>query len=391
MWDYHTLMASMYSGQTYTYETCVAVTGDTFTPVSGGTSQSSPWIDMFIYVDNQKVTTGLTSTFTATSQCCTSEIYNGNYNGYGYLLFETPGDSVTSPYSPGNIVFYNSVVTNDVDSLTGFSLNNLDATDRDVNSNTCPSLSGLTINGGEVFFSQNGYTAIFSGDSSSFSTDTTGFTGSSLTLVQSAGTIFTTGSSVSFGFYEYSAVTTPTPTPTLTRTPTETPTGTPSVTETPTETPSVTETPTETPTGTPSVTETPTETPSVTETPTETPTGTPTGTPSVTETPTETPSVTETPTETPTGTPTPTPTPTIFEFTGFTFDVLSYTGACSGGLVPPMYSNCSSLTTTCTLYNDPSLATPKIDGYYVNSNQTFGYFISGGTGVIASVLPNPCV
>jgi hypothetical protein len=339
MWDYHTLMASMYSGQTYTYETCVAVTGDTFTPVSGGTSQSSPWIDMFIYVDNQKVTTGLTSTFTATSQCCTSEIYNGNYNGYGYLLFETPGDSVTSPYSPGNIVFYNSVVTNDVDSLTGFSLNNLDATDRDVNSNTCPSLSGLTINGGEVFFSQNGYTAIFSGDSSSFSTDTTGFTGSSLTLVQSAGTIFTTGSSVSFGFYEYSAVTTPTPTPTLTRTPTETPTGTPSVTETPT----------------------------------------------------ETPSVTETPTETPTGTPTPTPTPTIFEFTGFTFDVLSYTGACSGGLVPPMYSNCSSLTTTCTLYNDPSLATPKIDGYYVNSNQTFGYFISGGTGVIASVLPNPCV
>jgi hypothetical protein len=55
-----------------------------------------------------------------------------------------------------------------------------------------------------------------------------------------------------------------------------------------------------------------------------------------------------------------------------------------------MYSNCSTLTTTCTLYNDSSLATPKIDGYYVNSNQSFGYFISGGTGVIASVLPNPC-
>ena len=119
----------------------------------------------------------------------------------------------------------------------------------------------------------------------------------------------------------------------------------------------------------------------MTETPTETPT------PTVTETPTGTPSVTETPTETPT----PTPSPVVFyEFTGFTFSPIGFTEACSGGLQPPIYSNCLSLVLTCGLYNDPLLQVAKIDGYYVNSDQTTGYFITGGMGIIDTVQPNPC-
>ena len=373
MWDYHTLMASMYSGQTYTFETCVAVTGNTFTPVSGGTSQSSPWVDMFIYVDNQKVTTGLTSTFTATSQCCTGETYNGNYNGYGYLLFETPGDSVTSPYSPGNIVFYDSVVTNDVDNLTGFSLNNLDATGRDVNSDTCPSLSGLTVYGGEVFFSQSGYTAIFSGDAVSFSTDATGFTGSSLTLIQSAGITFTTGSSVSFGFNVFSAATTPTPTPTNPVTPTPTPTDPyTGITETPTSTP--TPTPTDPYTG---VTQTPTSSP--TPTPTDPYTG-------ITETPTSTPTPTPTDpytgiTETPTSTPTPTPSATPSPVTGYGFNliILPYNFPSSGETIMTEQALGGQTGTT-----DPNVFSISGNGFYFNSiditNVDRTNYFSGFTG-----------
>jgi hypothetical protein len=220
---------------------------------------------------------------------------------------QSEGNPPTPPYFSGETVFYNNgLVTYDANSLTGFSLNLIDLWGNDTNQcNALPEISGLTTNGGEIYFSQFGNTIGFSGTSSSFVENITGFSGSNLTIIQSATTAFSASSSIDVGFIIYSSVT-PTPTPTVT------------------------------------------------------------------------------------GTPTPTPTPTIFEFTGFTFGVLSYTGACSGGLVPPMYSNCSTLTTTCTLYNDSSLATPKIDGYYVNSNQSFGYFISGGTGVIASVLPNPC-
>jgi hypothetical protein len=190
-----------------------------------------------------------------------------------------------------------------------------------------------------------------------------------------------------------------TPTPTISETPTNTPTGTPSVsetptntpTETPTPTPTVTETPTNTSTETPTptVTETPTGTPAVTPTNTETPTETPTPTP--TETPTGTPEVTPTNTETPTETPTPTPSPVVsYEFTGFTFSPTGFTEACSAGLQPPIYSNCSSLALSCVLYNDSLLQVPKIDGYYVNSDQTTGYFITGGMGIIDTVLPTPC-
>jgi hypothetical protein len=338
---------------------CQPLTGTTYTP-------DGP----YVYINNVKTYTGLTSSWSATSVCCsgTTQVLS-----YGYTLMQSQGVPPAPPYFSGETVFYNNgLVTYDANSLTGFSLNLIDLWGN--NTNECsaiPEISGLTTNGGEIYFSQYGNTIGFSGTSSSFIENVTGFSGSNLTIIQSATTAFSASSSIDVWFTVYSSVT-PTPTPTNTETPTETPTPTN----------------TETPTGTPSVTPTNTETP--TETPTPTNTETPTGTPSVTPTNTETPTETPTPTPTVTETPTPTPTPTIFEFTGFTFGVLSYSGACSGGLVPPMYSNCSTLTTTCTLYNDSSLTTPKIDGYYVNSNQSFGYFISGGTGVIDSVLPNPC-
>jgi hypothetical protein len=79
-----------------------------------------------------------------------------------------------------------------------------------------------------------------------------------------------------------------------------------------------------------------------------------------------------------------------YEFTGFTFSPTGFTEACSAGLQPPIYSNCSSLALSCVLYNDSLLQVPKIDGYYVNSDQTTGYFITGGVGIIDTVLPNPC-
>jgi hypothetical protein len=258
----------------------------------------------YVYIDNVKTYTGLTSSWSATSVCCsgTTQVLE-----YGYTFMQSEGVPPTPPYFSGETVFYNNgLVTYDANSLTGFSLNLIDLWGNDTNQcNALPEISGLTINGGEIYFSQFGNTIGFSGTSSSFVENITGFSGSNLTIIQSATTVFSASSSIDVWFTVHPSVT-PTPTPTVTETPT------------------------------------------------------------------------------------PTPTPTIFEFTGFTFGALSYTGACSGGLVPPMYSNCSTLTTTCTLYNDSSLATPKIDGYYVNSNQSFGYFISGGTGVIASVLPNPC-
>jgi len=187
-------------------------------------------------------------------------------------------------------------------------------------------------------------------------------------------------------------------TPTSTSTPTSTPTPTPSITTSVTPTVSPTSTLTPTPSITTSVTPTvsPTGTPSVSETPTptvtQTPTVSPTVTPSVSETPT--PTVTETPTPTPTVTQTPTPSPIVsYEFTGFTTDVLSMSGACSGALVPPSYSNCSVLAGdgSCYLFSDPLLNSPLVAGYYVNSSQSEGYQVTGGLGQITSLQSNPCV
>ena len=162
----------------------------------------------------------------------------------------------------------------------------------------------------------------------------------------------------------------------------------------------VTPTPTRTPTATPTVaaTSTPTVTPTKTLTPTPsittsvTPTVSPTRT--LTPTPSITTSVTPTVTPTPTVTQTPTPSPIVsYEFTGFTTDVLSMSGACSGALVPPSYSNCSVLAGdgSCYLFSDPLLNAPLVAGYYVNSSQSEGYQVTGGLGQITSLQSNPCV
>jgi hypothetical protein len=280
----------------------------------------------YIYVNDTPVYTGLTSTVSATTECCTG--LTANINTYSFR--QSSGVLPAQPTQFGDVVFINSanLTTYNPDLLTGFTVN-LDDYSNPVNNLNdsginCVAISGLTLNGGEIYFTQSGVTVGFSGNSTSFSENLTGFSGSNLTLIQSGNTTFTSDLSVYVSWTVYPSVT-PTPTPTVTSTPTETevltPTPTNTETPTPTNTETPTPTPTETPTGTPSVTETPTETPTptVTETPTETPTNTPTPTetevltPTPTETPTNTPSPTVTPTntETPTNTPTETPTPTV--------------------------------------------------------------------------------
>jgi hypothetical protein len=312
---------------------CQPLTGTTYTP-------DGP----YVYINNVKTYTGLTSSWSATSVCCsgTSQVLS-----FGYTLMQSEGVPPAPPYFGGEVVFSNNnLVTYNVNSSTGFSLNLIDLWGN--NTNECsaiPEISGLTTNGGEIYFSQFGNTIGFSGTSSSFTENVTGFSGSNLTIVQSASTVFSASSSIDVWFTIYPSVT-PTPTPTTTQTPTGT----------------------------------------------ETPTPTPTGTPSVSETPT--PTVTETPTPTPTVTQTPTPSPIVsYEFTGFTTDVLSMSGACSGALVPPSYSNCSVLAGdgSCYLFSDPLLNSPLAAGYYVNSSQSEGYQVTGGLGQITSLQSNPCV
>ena len=219
--------------------------------------------------------------------------------------------------------------------------------------------SGFTGHSITITLTQNGSTAIYSGDTNSFKFWTTNygdegfvfgtnigvpptFTPSGVaTLIQSAPTPWVIGNPV-YVSLEVSSNPTPTPTiivatatptPTITSTPTETPIPTDTPTPTPTLTSTPTVTPTVTPTGTPTVTptETPTPTPIPTDTPTPTPTDTPTPTPTITNTPTETPTPTITPTPTPTATATSTPTPTP-NITGLTFSK-SYTYDCNDGLV----------------------------------------------------------
>jgi hypothetical protein len=222
---------------------------------------------------------------------------------------QSEGNPPTPPYFSGETVFYNNdLVTYDANSLTGFSLNLIDLWGNDTNQcSALPEISGLTINGGEIYFSQYGNTIGFSGTSSSFSENLTGFSGSNLTIIQSATTAFSASSSIDVGFIVYPSVT-PTPTPTVTQTPTATPI-------------------------------------------------------------------------------------VSYEFTGFTTSVLTMSGACSGAIVPPSYSNCSFLVGggSCYLYSDPLLQTPLAAGYYVNSSQSEGYQVTGGLGQIIIGTPNPCV
>jgi hypothetical protein len=353
----------------------------------------------YIYVNDTPVDTGLTSTVSATTECCTG--LTANINTYSFR--QSSGVLPAQPTQFGDVVFINSanLTTYNPDLLTGFTVN-LDDYSNPVNNLNdsginCVAISGLTLNGGEIYFTQSGVTVGFSGNSTSFSENLTGFSGSNLTLIQSGNTTFTSDLSVYVSWTVYPSVTpTPTPTVTSTPTPTETPTGTPSVTETPTETPTptVTETPTETPTNTPTPTETEVLTPTPTETPTNTPS--PTVTPTNTETPTNTPTETPTPTvtQTPTGTPsvseTPTPTPTItptpfyFEYTfasGNTFGV-----ACGLPAVINVYSSSNSLAPGDTLWYDTALTEPANELFYAAGGL---YYQMGGNTISAG--PIDCV
>ena len=198
-WATSSLLATMNSGQTYTFQWCMPMTGSTY--IGPGNTRNVPWYDIYYYQDNVKVT-GVTSTISATTQCCNTGISSFSGKTSSYLLRQTPGTLPAQPSTYGDLVFFNDVVTNNVDSLTGFSMNNFDVVSGNTNGDTCQSLSGLTIYGGQVSFTQNGNTAIFSGTSSSYQTNLTGFTGSSLTLVQSANTTFNSASTVFVSYLE---------------------------------------------------------------------------------------------------------------------------------------------------------------------------------------------
>jgi hypothetical protein len=198
-WATSSLLATMNSGQTYTFQWCMPMTGSTY--IGPGNTRNVPWYDIYYYQGNVKVT-GVTSTISATTQCCNAGVSSFTGKTSSYLLRQTPGTLPAQPSTYGDLVFFNDVVTNNVDSLTGFSMNNFDVISGDTNGDTCQSLSGLTIYGGQVSFTQNGYTAIFSGSSSSYQTNLTGFTGSSLTLVQSANTTFNSASTVFVSYLE---------------------------------------------------------------------------------------------------------------------------------------------------------------------------------------------
>ena len=304
----------------------------------------------YIYVNDTPVYTGLTSTVSATTECCTG--LTANINTYSFR--QSSGVLPSQPTQFGDVVFINSanLTTYNPDLLTGFTIN-LDDYSNPVNNLNdsgvnCEAISGITLNGGEIYFTQSGVTVGFSGNSTSFSENLTGFSGSNLTLIQSGNTTFTSDLSVYVSWIVYPSVT---PTPTITSTPTETPTGTPAETptNTPTETPTptVSETPTETPTNTP--------TPTISETPTETPT------PTVTETPTETPTNTPTPTETPTNTPTPSVTPIPVTGYGFNLVVLPYQFPLSGNTIMTEQGIGQSGTT------DPNVFISNQNGIYFNS------------------------
>ena len=202
-WATSSLAATMNSGQTYTFQWCMPMTGSTYN--GPGSTTSVPWYSIYIYQNNNKVT-GVTSTISATTQCCNTGVSSFSGKTSSYLLYQTPGTLPAQPSTYGDLVFFNNLVTNNVDSLTGFSMNNFDIISGNTNGDTCQSLSGLTEYGGQVAFTQNGNTAVFSGSSSSYQTNSTGFTGSSLTLIQSANTTFNTSTSV---FVTYNVIGSP--------------------------------------------------------------------------------------------------------------------------------------------------------------------------------------
>ena len=152
----------------------------------------------YIYVNDTPVYTGLTSTVSATTECCTG--LTANINTYSFR--QSSGVPPAQPTQFGDVVFINSanLTTYNPDLLTGFTVN-LDDYSNPVNNLNdsgvnCEAISGLTLNGGEIYFTQSGVTVGFSGDSTSFSENLTGFSGSNLTLIQSGNTTFTSDLSV---------------------------------------------------------------------------------------------------------------------------------------------------------------------------------------------------
>ena len=224
--------------------------------------------------------------------------------GYGFNLIVLPYNYPSS----GNTIMTEQGIgqsgTTDPNVFTsnfnGIYFNSIDITSTD-RTNYFSGFTGQSIT---ITLTQNGDSAIYSGDTNAFQswsgltgvtppgTPGTGFvfgygiaqsgyTSGTTVLVQSATTQWVTGQTVYISA-EINVPVTPTATPTPTNT--QTTTNTPTPTETPTNTPTGTgpETPTPTPTETGPETPTPTPTPTVTPTITETPTNTPTPTPSTT-------------------------------------------------------------------------------------------------------------
>jgi hypothetical protein len=260
-----------------------------------------------------------------------------NDNGYWTSFVPVTGYSFNLVASPYNFPESgNSIMNDPIGNVSGSTeINLLESTGRGFYFNKIDSesinrigyYSGFTGHSVTITLTQNGSTAIYSGDTNSFKFWATnygdegfvfgtniGFPPTNIpsgvaTLIQSAPTPWVIGDPV-YVSLEVSSTPTPTPTvtPTNTETPTNTPTGTADVTPTPTSEPTSTptETPTQTQTGTAAVT--PTITPTNTQTPSVTPSVSPTTT--TTPTPTRT-SSTPTPTATLTQTPSPTPYTTL--------------------------------------------------------------------------------
>lgn len=257
----------------------------TFTPTATATPTATPIPPTATPTPTATATPTPTAT-PAPGSCYTYTLVSLPYN------FPTAGNSImnnTPGFNSGSV---------DINNLTtsgrGFYFNNIDdgAVDRSAYYST---FVGQNVT---ITFTQGSNTAIYTGDTTSFKSWTSGGisgfvfgTGigvpggsgpsGTATLVQASPSVFTIGLPVCVGVV-VTPTPTPTPTPTDTPTPTPTPTDTPTPTATPTPTPLP---PTDTPTPTPVPTDTPTPTPTATNTPTPTPTPTATNTPTPTPTP----------------------------------------------------------------------------------------------------------
>ncbi len=273
-----------------------------------------------------------------------------NYPSSGNSIIVAEGsevgiDSINELSIDGGVFLFNSIDTSSIDTTSYF----LQFTGQSVT----------------ITFTQNGDSAIYSGDSASFKfwsyDSNTGFAfgtgfgeGGAAVLLQSATTTWVTGATV-----YVSVVNNPSVTPTAT--PTETPTPTPTITST----------------QTPTITSTQTPTPTVTETPTPTHTATNTQTPTFTPTPTKT-STTPTPTATPTLTPSPTP------YTTLAGSLLFNGSNQSLGISPGVTFGAGSFTLEGWFYNNGLFTNKGIVGSPVTSpTGCMNLYFSNDTTIIS--------